>query len=216
VDKDKDWAAFCVLMQGADELTVGKPRSGVALSLMFKILSCYDFGLIERAVEAHIRREKFAVTPADIIRHIEGAPEDRAKLAWQVVVHAIQRLGRYESVRFPYPAYHYAIGQMGGWQGLCISLRNEDLPFRGKDFERFFEIGERVASWDHTDGKVHVPAYLCGSHEYHNRLSGHVLPPSVKDAVTGEVLLEFRNALPPQGEKTLAIVKSPAKGMKAS
>jgi hypothetical protein len=193
-----------------------EPLTKEALKMFFMLWADYSLDQVKQALQEHMRTSVFMPKPADIIARIEGTAEDRAKFAWQIVVRAIQRLGHYESVRFPSPAYHYAIEQMGGWQGLCVSLRDDGLPFRGKDFERFFEIGERVASWDHAEGKVHVPAYLCGLHEYKNRVNGYTLPLKVKNAVTGEVLPDIQPSLPSSSVEAMAVIRSLAEGMKAS
>ena len=213
---DKQWKPFCALIQLADEVTAGKPRSETALGFMFKILERYDFGAVERAVEDHLRSQKFTVTPSDIIKRIEGTAEERAMLAWNCVVHAIQRFGRCASVRFPSPAYHYAIRQMGGWQGLCANLRNDELAFRGKDFERFFEIGERVASWEHETGKVCVQPYLMGWNEANNRRGGYALP-DVVDTTTEKPIQGVRERAVLLGpDPTSAVVMNIVKSMKVS
>jgi hypothetical protein len=184
------------------------------VTAMFEELAAYELEDVRTAVAAHVRARKFFPTLSDIITRIDGLPEDRAAVAWQTVVRAIRRLGHYVSVRFQSPAYHYAIAQMGGWQELCSSLRIEELPFRGKDFERFFQIGERVATWGNEAGKVHVPSYLMGGHEANNRRGGFALLPDVVDAKTGEPLRGFRGELPEPGESS-GIVMRLVKGMRA-
>lgn len=212
--KDKHWKAFCLLIQGADEALAAKPRSELALGMMFRILQRYDFKVVQEAVEEHMRQGDFVVKPADIIRYIDGTAADRAALAWRMVVRAMQRLGHYDSVRFPLPAYHYAIEQMGGWQGLCQRLTDEELHFREKDFARFFEIGERVASWDHEPGKVHVLPYLVGFYEADNRARGYALP-AVKDAETGLPLPEMRPALGSGEDERPVFLRALAEGMRS-
>ena len=161
------------------------------ITAMFEELAAYDLEAVRLAVATHVRSEKFFPTLADIVKRIDGDHEDRAAIAWAYVVKAIERLGHYLSVRFPSPAYHYAIEFMGGWQKLCTTLTEAETKWRGKEFERFFEIGERVASWGHELGKVHVPPYLLGWHETHNRRGGYALP-DVLDAATGKPIQGFR------------------------
>jgi hypothetical protein len=184
------------------------------VTAMFEELAMYDLENVRAAVAAHVRSEKFFPTLADIITLIEGCSEDRAALAWAAVVRAVERLGRSLSVRFPSPAYHYAIEQIGGWQKLCTTLTDEEIKWRGKDFERFFEIGERVASWEHEPGKVRVQPYLMGWYEANNRRGGCALP-DVVDAETGKPLKDFRAALPEPSD-TSGVVMTLVKGMKAS
>ena len=184
------------------------------VTAMFEELAAYDLESIRAAVSAHVRSEKFFPTLADIATRIEGGSDARAALAWAVVVRAVERLGHSLSVRFPSPAYHYAIEQMGGWQKLCATLTDDEVKWRGKDFERFFEIGERVASWEHEPGKVCVPPYLMGWHETNNRRGGHALP-DVIDVATGKPMKDFRAALP-EPEDPAGVVMKLVKGMKAS
>jgi hypothetical protein len=200
--KDDQYSAFDYIMSKAALLTFmqrGKDWEGL-VTAMFEELAQYDLEVIRAAIAAHVRSEKFFPTLADIVRRIEGSPEDRAKLAWQMVIRAIQKFGHGANVRFPSPAYHYAIAQMGGWTALCSKLREDELPFREKDFEQFFKIGEHVASWEHAEGKVHVPAYLSGFYERQNKI--YALPSKVVDVVTGEVLPNVAEleATHPQGK----------------
>jgi hypothetical protein len=141
------------------------PLTKEVLKTYFLLLLPYSITQVRDALNQHLKKSVYLPKPADIITLIEGTVEDRAKLAWQYVVKAIRRYGRSANVRFPNPAYHFAIERMGGWWRLCATLREDDLPFRGKDFERFFEIGEKTASWDDEPGKVQVKKYLGGYYE---------------------------------------------------
>lgn len=183
------------------------------VTVMFEELAQYDLEDIRSAVGAHVRSEKFFPALADIVQRIEGRPEARAAAAWALVLRAISRFGHDTSVRFPSPAFHYALGQMGGWAKLCMRLTDAELPFRAKDFARFFEIGERCATWDGANGTVKVPAYLAGTCDLFNRANGYALPPKVYDAETGETL-ESRALLPPRGE-VVPIMAALAERMRA-
>lgn len=169
------------------------------VTVMFEELAQYDLEDIRSAVGAHVRSEKFFPALADIVQRIEGRPEDRAAAAWALVLRAISRFGHDTSVRFPSPAIHYALNQMGGWAKLCMRLTDAELPFRARDFAQFFAMGERCASWDGANGTVKVPAYLAGTCGLSNRANGYALPAKVYDAETGEAL--DHRALPaPRGE----------------
>jgi hypothetical protein len=185
------------------------------MNALWEELEQYDLEVLRAAVMAHVRSEKFFPALGDIITRIEGTAEDRAKLAWRLVVRAIERLGHYDSVRFPSPAHHYAIEQMGGWRGLCARLTNDELPFREKDFVRFFEIGERVASWGREEGKVHVPEYCVGAFEVNNRAIGYALP-AVIDARTGKPVEGIRASLPAPADESVTIIRTLAEKMSAS
>lgn len=193
MDKRRDWNAFCDLMRTADEVAVNtKPRSEAALALMFGVLRRFGFDDVRDAVSRHVSESRFAVTPSDIVRLIDGSPDERSQAAWRLFLRAVERHGYYDSVRFPGPAYHYAIQQLGGWERLCgelSGLTDRELQFRAKDWRQLYETGERVASWDGEGGKARVPAYLRGFYERDCREKG--LPafvPAAFDAETGEPL----------------------------
>ena len=154
------------------------------VTTMFEELAGYDLEAIRGALRDHVRSEKFFPTLADIVTRIDGTAEDRAALAWSLVMRAIERHGAYESVRFPSPAFHFAIAEMGGWQHLA-RIELADVPFRAKDFARFFTIGESEASWGFEPDKKHVPQYLAGHHETWNRAVGILREPCVYDVQTG-------------------------------
>jgi hypothetical protein len=183
--KDRDWKAFCMLIKAADEVTVGKARSGAALTLMFRAMEEFEFAQIEAAIEEHIRHNKFAPTPADITRLISGSPEDKSAVAWRFFLRALEQHGFYDSVRFPDPAYHYAIIQLGGWERIGAEyheLTDKELQFREKGWRQLYEIGLRVAAWDEIPGKYHVPEYLAGFYERDNVSKGleNFIPPVVE------------------------------------
>ena len=214
---ERDYKRFIELMQYASELTVlpnGKDIGKMSLAF-FKELASYPFEAVQAAVEAHCREEKFFPMLADIVTRIEGRSEDRAAAAWALVLKAISRYGRVDSVRFPDPAIHYAISQMGGWRNLCQTLMTEEIPFRGKDFAGYFSMGERLASWEAAPGKVRVPAYLIGEHEISNRAQGYALR-KVWDVSTGRIIPETDlPALQAPQDQVAPIIELMAHGMKA-
>ena len=209
------YAEFFAIMKRAATLTYqqkNKDFEELAV-VMFEELGAYELEDVRSAVANHVRYEKFFPMLADIIKRIEGTAEERAALAWQTVLKAIRMIGSGNSIRFPSPAYHYAIEQMGGWMKLCSTLTVEEEKWRGKDFVRFFEIGERVASWEHEPGNVHVPPYLMGWHEINNRRGRDALP-DIVDAETGILIAGIREALPEPGESS-GIVMRLVRGMRA-
>ena len=172
-----DWGAFSALIRTADELTLGKPRSGEAIGLLFQVLLDYELADVRNAVSQHMKESKFAVTPSDIISRIDGDKEDLSAVAWRLFLRAIDRWGYYDSVRFPDPAYHYVIEQLGGWLKLSTDyheLTDKEIEFRRKEWVRLYEIGLRVASWNNEPGKVMVPGILHGFHELNNSTLGRL------------------------------------------
>jgi hypothetical protein len=210
--KNKDYAEFELVMERAALLTFQqRGKDWLALiTAFFEELGEYDLEVVRAAVKEHVHAEKFFPALADIIKRIEGNSEDRAARAWATVVRAVSRIGRNNSVAFPSPAYIYAVKQMGGWVKLCRTLTTDEEKWRGKEFERFFQIGERVATWeadtDDKNGTVWVPTYCVGECETNNRCRGYALP-DIVDAETGKVLTNFRAALPDPTEKSEIILE---------
>ena len=192
MDKQRDWKAFCGLIKAADEMTTGKSRSAAALSLMFDVLARYGLEEVKDAVRACIEKNKFLVTPADIVRHIDGDPHEKSAAAWRLFLRAFERYCYFDSVRFPEPAFHYVIEQYGGWVKLCEEWRyltSKELEFREKDWRTLFEVGSRVASWDERPGKIKVFPYQVGFFEINNRAGGYdAFIPDVYDVSTGTMI----------------------------
>lgn len=190
--KERDWKRFVQSVAMIDQVTAGKPRTKEAFSTMFKLLEDYTFEDISRALEGHARTNKFLVQPADIISIIEGDIADKSLVAWRVFLKSMEHHGFYSSVRFPDPAYHYAIDLLGGWMRLCEEwhgMTDKEIEFRGKDWRKLYEIGVRKASWDGRDGTVKVPPYFKGFHEWNNRSGGFLeFVPKVVQIGTGEMI----------------------------
>jgi hypothetical protein len=189
--KKSDWPKFYALIRSADEV-ISVKRSEAAISLMFEALTKYSVEDVELALRQHVKQSPYQVKPADIVAHIEGLPEERSLLAWRTFLRALDRYGYYESVRFPDPAYHYVILQLGGWTRLCDEfhgLSDRELQFRSKGWRQMYEIGLRKASWSDEPGMAAMPLYLPGFYELDNREKGFLYcVPAVIDAVTGEKL----------------------------
>ena len=185
---ERDKPEFAACLKVAADLYGRPPLSTEALKMFFLLLQKFSLEQVKSALQEHMAASPYMPKPCDVLRRIEWQPEDRAATAWALVLRAISRFGHDTSVRFPSPAFHYAVEQMGGWARLCMRLTEAELPFRGRDFARFFEIGERCASWDGANGTVKVPAYLAGTCELSNRANGHDLPARVYDAESGKVL----------------------------
>ena len=184
--REQDYKRFVELMEWAGVMTAipnGKQIGPLALA-MFDELAQYPFKAVALAVRSHCRSERFFPTLADIVQRIEGTAEDRAALAWAEVLRAMRRFGYYDSVRFPDPAIHYAISQMGGWKYLCATLRDDTLPFRQKDFAQHYDMGRRLGA------QARPAAYLMGAHEMDCRARGFDMARKVYDTATGNVIPE--------------------------
>jgi hypothetical protein len=193
---DQDWAEFYAMCEMIARTCFVQRKNREEweeqIRFLFELLSEYSLDCVKQAMYRHVKTQKFFPTPADITRLIEGSPEERSLAAWRLFLRAVGRYGYYDSVRFPDPAYHYAIGQLGGWERLCEelhSLTDREIQFRAKDWRQLYETGLRVASWDGGAGKVKVPGYLPGSFERDCRDSNRLgFVPKAINAETGETL----------------------------
>lgn len=209
---ERDKAEFAACLKVAADLYGRPPLSTEALKMFFLLLQKYSLVQVKSALQEHMAASPYMPKPCDVIQRIEGRGEDRAAAAWALVMKAVSRFGHDTSVRFPSPAIHYALEQMGGWARLCMRLTDAELPFRAKDFAQFFAMGERCASWDGANGTVKVPAHLAGTCELSNRTNGYALPARVYDAETGEVL--EKQALPASVGKVVPIATALAAQMR--
>jgi len=205
-----EYPCFVNIMKRAAVLTY-RPKNtdfNDLLWVLFEELAPrYSLLQIDLAVRLHTQREKFFPLLSDIIRCIEGTAEDRAIVAWGIVMKAVRYVGSRNSVAFPSPEYNYAITQMGGWIKFSSTLLEEEVKWRGKEFERYFVLGDQRVSWYHEPGKVRVERYCIGTHEINSRRNGYALP-EVKNAETGEPIPEFRKALPAPENKVASMINA--------
>ena len=146
--QDTDYAEFCELMQFATETTQAKPMSQGALELYFGLLLPYSITDVTKAISSHLRQSSFMPRPADIIKSIDGTPEERASLAWAKTLKAIADVGTYQSVIFDDPYIHYAVGRMGGWIQMG-KIEEDQLRFVARDFERYYQEASHLRlSWN--------------------------------------------------------------------
>ncbi len=194
MNKATDWGAFCDMIIAAAKVTRTRPPDNAGLTLFFDLLAGYTLEQVQAAMAAHLvgAEGKYFPTPAHIVQQIQGTEAERAELAWRRVVAAVSRWGSYESVRFPTPAYHFAIREIGGWERLVAmvsEMTDKELEFFGQKFAKLYSMGERCASWKAEPGRVAVPPYFPGSFECENRARGfldHI--PAPVDALTGQKL----------------------------
>lgn len=179
--RGEDFEEFLRLMFDVAELyDKQKPTAG-AMKHYFAALSQLTLEEVRGALSYHVKASKFFPRPSEILAHVQGSAEDRARAAWRRVVGAMIRVGTWSSVHFDDPVTHYAIEQMGGWEALG-GMESKDMPFREKDFIHWYGCGERGGmGWDA------VPWALLGRNALQNMSGGHELP-TVRDAETGREL----------------------------
>jgi len=198
IENKREMTEFAACLKVAADLYGRAPLSKEAVKAFALLLQDFSMAEIKRALEEHMGHSPYMPKPSDIRKHIEGTDEDQAAAAWASVLKAMRKWGYYDSVRFPDPAIHYAISQMGGWIRLCATITDDTEPFRKKDFAGYYAMGK------HT--RENIPPYLAGQHEAGNRMHGHALPRQVWDVRTGQRVPE--KELPAlTGGKTAGIVQ---------
>lgn len=151
--KQDEFEKYCELMRAAAETVGRQAPGGAALTLSFEALKKYELTQIHEALTAHLRgpEGRYMPTPSHIVEQIEGKPEDIAAVAWSLVARVLNNGGSYKSVRFPFPAYHYAIEQMGGWIELgdkYDECSTREAMFLAKEFKQFYLMAGRGVSWE--------------------------------------------------------------------
>ena len=117
--------------------TFDKPLSALLIKVYQRALSDYSDDQIEHAMMTAIMSLKWFPKPVELIELIEGKSEERAILAWDSVLQAIQRHGTGESVMFEDGRAGKAIELMGGWEQLGRMLI-DDLKWKQQEFLRIY------------------------------------------------------------------------------
>lgn len=169
--KQDDKKDFANLMLGISEIYT-KEVSKFGMQMWFDDLAAYSFEQVKAAFAAHRQDRKngeFMPKPSDIIRQIEGAPDEVAVRAWSKVVNAIGYAGSYNSVCFDDRVIHAVINEMGGWMKVC-SMETDELPFKAKEFERLY-----LSKTSNRGGQAlgFAPSHLPGQIELQNGRVGY-------------------------------------------
>lgn len=145
-----DYQLFTSFMRMVSKVTAIPNGKSVdeMVEALFCMLSEYPLEIVKNAVMRHCETNKFFPMFADIVSQIKGTPDERALLAWGIVMKAYKKYGLRESIRFPYPAIHFALEQMEGWQEFCKTLTSENKDFKAKTFSSYYKLGEKVATWE--------------------------------------------------------------------
>lgn len=116
--------------------TYNKQFTPVEIEIYWRSLKAFSLEYVRAAVDNHIQNPdggQFLPNPADIIRAIRS--NSQQALAWKKTLHAMQSVGRYESVCFDDALIHLTIKSLSSWPKLC-STNDRQLPFVEKEFKK--------------------------------------------------------------------------------
>lgn len=141
----------------------GREVSPVLTEVYWEIFRGYPDATFRKAVLLALKTLSFFPKPSDLLRILEGAPEDRALIAWQTLEKAIRTVGSWDSVRFDDPALSAAVEGLGGWTKVC-EWTEEEMPFRRREFEQLYRV--------FADRRIPGPEWHPGWIEINNRAGG--------------------------------------------
>lgn len=174
--EDRDKRRFAGLLAAAAEV-VDKKLSDAKLKIYWAALKDLKIEEVERAINLHLNdpvEGRFMVKPADIRRHVQGLPEDRALRAWSELEAAIEKHGAYASVVFADPILSRVVSEMGGWVRLC-----------GEDLNSYLrhEFTKRYEALARSGGPDTAPVKHLGLVERTNRANGYDSQPDILQLV---------------------------------
>jgi len=157
----RDEKMFKEYMTGLGELHHRK-ITDVIKNMYWKILAPYSDDQCQQAFEIALRECSFFPKPNELLKYIAERQEDKAVIALNLVIYAVERVGNYESVKFPDGAIHSVIEMLGGWVKFSTATE-EEWTWLKKDFLKFYPTMAKK--------KGHLE-YLPGTHEIQNNARG--------------------------------------------
>lgn len=161
--KDSDFDTFSEAWSTAYEMTGNcKAPTPRAINMAFDVLSDLDLDAVLKALSSHVRDPQsgqFQPKPADIVRAIEGTPDDAAMEAWGKVDQAVRRVGYGPHIVFDDPKIHKVLAEMGGFAQFGKATEDEMGYLRHAFTKRYAGCRDvtgypaKIAGW-HTDGQV--------------------------------------------------------------
>lgn len=145
----------------------GRSLSPDVLDLWIECLKPFAFEAVKDAMGQFVQTESRMPVPADILKILQGALQDRALSALIKVETAVLRHGAYATVVFDDPAIHAVISGLGGWIRLC-GLTDAEWVWWRKDFRERYILLARTGLAD-----VESPGFLPGIFELGNIEAGY-------------------------------------------
>lgn len=163
-----DKRLFAETLTGIAEI-YGKEVSKAGMRIWWSALERFSDSQVQKALTDHAtdpERGQFMPKPGDIVRRIEGTPEDAAMAAWAKVDHATRRVGTGPAWVFDDPKIHRALLAIGGLSVLGNATET-DWPHLCREFCKRYSSPMNEGAYEpklmgwHSDGK---PVFI-GNHE---------------------------------------------------
>lgn len=163
--ENSDFEEFKKRLMAAGEL-YDKKVSPTLLDMYWQSLTNitldqFIHGLNRHAVDP--KHGAFWPKPADIVRGIEAdqtSIDDRAQLAWSVIVGSISRIGGNRSLQVEDRQAMAVVEAMGGWMSICMTYTDK-LDWKRKEFMSIYRTYEKTPI-------DQLPANLPGREEIEN------------------------------------------------
>lgn len=155
--KNPDKAEFLVALSSVAEL-FGKVLTDATIELWWSILKDVSLDDVKSGFSKHMRdpqKGHFMPMPADVIAQ-SVRPAKTGLEAWREVLHAMERVGSYQSVYFEDQVINSVIEEWNGWPWLCVQDIGE--PWTQKEFERRYEAyaSQGIRSNKHLAGQCEI------------------------------------------------------------
>ncbi len=134
--------------------------SAVKYKFYFAALSDLDLEDIKKAANHIARTATFFPKPVDFRNAIQGNIETATIGAWEKVLKAKSRAGKYQSVKFDDPIIHSVVKLMGGWDSVCSMEDYKEEKWQRVDFEKIYKAiqDQREGHPEHVKGLAELQA----------------------------------------------------------
>jgi hypothetical protein len=137
----QEWAECVVVLRSAYPTSFKLDKSGLAV--WFELLRDLPGPAVQAAALHMARTTKAFPSVAEIRAYAEDRGPD-GHLAWGEVVKQIAATGQYGTPTWTDPKIERAVETLGGWQTLCRTMREEDMPtWRAQFLKAYAALSER-------------------------------------------------------------------------
>ncbi len=137
----------------AINVTYGEEFTQPQTLLWWNMFKPYSIEAFEQAVYQHMSDPDqgiFSPKPANIMKFINGTTkqndqqlEDKAMLAWMVIIGEVKRIGSYGSLKLEDKQALAAVRALGGWKFICSKTESE-LVWLQKEFVATYQTFENT------------------------------------------------------------------------